>query len=84
MAVSIREQIENYKKELLDIKSKYDQAKGARDTQLQQMKKKYGISDLPSGQKLLKEKRQERNKVEDKLKKMIDQFEDEYSHLLGS
>lgn len=84
MAVSIREQIENYKKELLDIKSKYDQAKGARDTQLQQMKKKYGISDLSSGQKLLKGKNQEKNKMEDKLKKMIDQFEDEYSHLLGS
>lgn len=83
MAVSIREQIENHKKELLDIKSKYDQAKGAYDTQLQQMKKKYGISDLNSGQKVLKEKKLDKDKMEDKLKKMVDRFEDEFSNLLG-
>lgn len=75
---NIREQIEAFQKELNDIQRDYDRSKGRYQSYIEGLKKSFGVKTLAEAKALLREKKEELEKNEKKLSKMINDFEREY------
>jgi Tfp pilus assembly protein PilN len=73
------------REELLELKEKIDQAKakvseltGRRDYLLQQLKDRWDCKDIKAGEKLLKQKAEEIQKLEEDIQTRVQELKEKY------
>ena len=78
MSKQIRQQIENYQRDLQILQRKYDTSKGKLDLIKSNLKKEFGISSEEEAEILLEKKEKELSIKNKLLQKMIEDFRQEY------
>lgn len=83
MTLSVR-QYEELRDRAADSKALAERAAGARAQLLKQLKEKFGCDSLKEAKRLLKKKREELEAQEEKVKSLVEKFNDEYGKKLGA
>ncbi len=78
MSKQIRQQIENYQRDLQILQRKYDTSKGKLDLIKSNLEKEFGISSEEEAEILLEKKEKELSIKNKLLQKMIEDFRQEY------
>ena len=78
MSKQIRQQIENYQRDLQILQRKYDTSKGKLDLIKSNLEKEFGISSEEEAEILLEKKEKELSIKNKLLQKMIEDFRQKY------